>query len=323
MSELKIRLKTPMLSIRNGMIAETHSVFPPGENSETVDYGTKSMANNIACMVSPFSLLGWLRRGITESLISQGISPCHNYDITNISTSNQDYRNYAKLDLEHGYHKKRMNKGDHKEKPECEAVTGEQCIVGKMFGGFTGHHRVFSVMPVKVSPVASHYEKGIKNITGSGNFRKIAVSPRSAVDGTPFATHTSDIIANFDAIMYLKMYEDNPLYVAMIMNGIEYLSNHSEEFTSQLGGLRTFGNGFMETTFLPPSLTREETQKYHVFLIKNESDAEDSDKLNEKIKSKISEWQDEQKKLTELLNAGLKHQKELFGIDKKWWSKEI
>lgn len=321
--ELKIRLKASMLSIRNGMIAETHSVFPPGENAETVDYGTKSMANNVACMVSPFSLLGWLRRGITESLISQGISPCHNYDITNISTSNKDYRGYATQDLAHGYHKKRMGKGENKEKPECEAVTGEQCIIGKMFGGFTGHHRVFSMMPVKVTPIKAHYEKGIRNITGMGNFRKIAISPRSAVDGTPFATHTSDVIANFDAIMYLKMYETNPLYIATIMHGIEYLSKHSEEFTSQIGGSRTFGSGFVEPTFLPPELDREETRKYHNLLMKTEDNAEDADSFPKSIKDKLSAWQEEQKNLNELLATELKHQKDLFGIDKKWWNQEI
>lgn len=318
-----------MLSIRNGMIAETHSIFPPGKTADTEDYGTNSMANNVACMVSPFSLLGWLRRGITESLISQGISPCHNYDLTNVSASNQDYRGYAKQDLAHGYHKKRMGKGESKEKPECEAVTGEPCIVAQMFGGFTGHHRVFSVMPVKVSPVKAHYEKGIRNITGMGNFRKIAISPRSAVDGTPFATHTSDVISNFDAIMHLRMYEDNGnssrlnLHTAMIMRGIEYLSAHSEEFQSQLGGQRTFGGGFIDASFLPPTLTRDEVRKYHLLLIKNEDDAENGNTFPAGIKEKILAWQETQKSINEELNIELKRQRELFGIDKQWWNKEV
>jgi len=321
--ELKIRLKASMLSIKNGMIAETHSVYPPGETAGTVDYGTDSIANNVACMVSPFSLLGWLRRGVTEYLISQGISPCHNYDITNISASNKDYRGYAIQDLKHGYHKKRMGKGDNKEKPECEAINGEQCIVAKMFGGFTGHHRVFSMMPVKVTPVKAHYEKGIRNITGMGNFRKIAISPRSAIDGTPFATHTSDVIANLDAIMYLRMYENNPLYVAMIMHGIKYLSEHCEEFSSQLGGSRTFGSGFVEPTFLPPDLNRDETRKYHLLLMKTEDDTEGKDSFPATIKSKILAWQEEQNKLNNDFNIELQHQKDVFGIDKKWWNQEI
>ncbi len=312
-----------MLSIRNGMITETHSVFPPGETNETVEYGIKSQANNIACTISPFSILGWLRGGITEYLISQGISPCHSYDLTNISKSNQDYVDYAVQDLQHGYHKKRMSKGEHKEKPECEAVTGKQCLVARMFGGFTGHHRVFSLMPVKVSPIQSNYDKAIKNITGKGNYRNIAVSPRSQVDGMPYATHSVDAIANLDAILYLRMYEDNPLYIAMILRGIEYLAKNEDKFSHQLGGNRTFGCGFIEPAFLPSDLTRDETTVYHNYLIKNEDNVNDNNKLKKDIQNKIDSWQSKKAELDMILDSELKIQKDLFGIDKKWWQQEI
>lgn len=322
--ELKIRLKSPMLSIKNGMIVETHSVFSQGKTNETENYGIKAMANNIPCTISPFSLLGWLRRGLTEYLISQGISPCHSFDITNISKSNEDYVNYARLDLEHGYHKKRMGKGDTKEKPECEAVKGEQCIIGKMFGGFTGHHRVFSIMPVKISPVQAHYNSGIKNITGKGNYRNLAISPRSSVDQSPFATYNADVVANLDAILYLRMYENNPLYIAMIMRGIDYLSQQQNEFEHQLGGQRTYGCGFIEPTFLPPELTRPEVVKYHNLLIKKEDSLDtDSESLTKEISGKIQAWESNKGELNKLLDTELKHQKELFGIEKRWWSQEI
>jgi len=322
--ELKIRVKSELLSIRNGLIVDTHSVYPPGETSETVEYGIKAIANNVNCMISPFSLLGWLRHGITEYFISQGISPCHNYDLTNVSKSNEEYVKIATMDLKHGYHKKRMGgKGDNKEKPNCEAVMGEECIVAKMFGGFTGHHRVFSVMPIKTTPVQGHYDKGIKNITGKGNYRNIAISPRSAVDGTPFATYTADVVANVDAIMYLRMYDANPLYIAMIMRGIEYLNEHRYEFDYQLGGNRTFGSGFIEPTFLPPELTRAEVTTYHNLLIKTEDRAEDSDTLSKELSDKISTWKDKQKEMNVLLDAELKRQKDMFGVDKKWWDAEL
>lgn len=323
--ELKIRIKSPMLSIKNGLITETHSVFPPGEGSETVEYGVKAMANNIACTISPFSLIGWLRKGITEYLISQGISVCHSFDLTNVSKSNTEYINYANQDLNHGYHKKRMGKGDSKERPECEAVTGKQCMVYQMFGGFTGHHRVFSIMPVKITPIQTHYDKAIKNITGKGNYRNLAISPRSHVDGTPLSTHNADVIANLDAILYLKLYNSgsNDLYTAMIMRGVEHLSKHTDDFEHQLGGARTFGCGFIEPTFLSPELTREEVTKYHNLLIKQEDAAEDNDGLSKTISEKLSRWQDRQKELNEILNAELKTQKDLFGIDKKWWNREL
>ncbi len=326
-TELKIRLKSPMLTIKNGLIAETHSVFSPGETNETVDYGIKSMANNIACTISPFSIIGWLRHGITEYLISQGISVCHGYDITNISKANEEYRKIALQDIQHGYHKKRLNKGEHKEKSECEAKTGKQCIVNKMFGGFNTHHRVFSLMPVKVSPVKTHYDSAVRNITGKGNYRNIAVSPRSSVDGTPFATHSVDTISNLDAILFIKMYEDNPLYVAMIMRGIEYLSQNSSNFNHQLGGSRTFGCGFIEPTFLPINLSRDETIKYHNLLIKKEDSIDIDSKdngLTKDINEKISNWETiEKKKLNEILDVELSEQKKSFELSTKWWEQEL
>jgi len=320
--ELKIRLKSPMVTIKNGMVVETHSVFPPGETSGTVDYGIKSIANNVACTISPFSVLGWLRRGVTEYLISNGISVCHNYDITD-KAGNPEYRTYAEHDLVHGYHKKRLKSGEHKEKPECEAIIGEQCIVAKMFGGFNTHHRVFKTNPIKVSPVKSQYEKRIRNITGLGNFRNINISPRSAIDGVPFATHTADIISNLDAILYIQMYEDNLLYVACIMKGIEFLNEHRNEFEYQLGGSRTFGAGCIEVSMLPFTMTKEETTKYHLQLIKNEEESVDSNGLTESIRDKINAWNDIYNELINNFDNEVARQKELFGVDKRWWNQTI
>lgn len=320
MIELKIRLKSPMLSIRNGMIAESHSVFPPGESDETAQYGIKKIANNINCTVMPTSVLGWLRYGVTEYLIKQGISICHGYDLSLVTS--KDYKEYVVQDLKHGYHLKRMPKGDHTGKPECEAVRGKQCLVSEIFGGFTGAHRVFSLLPVKTSPIDSQYTRGIKNITGKGNYLNTAISPRSAVDGTPYATHTIDSLANFDAILYIKMYEPNPrmdVHIAMLLRAFDYLNTSSNDFKHQLGGNRTFGCGFMESTTLPIDMTREEVVKYHSVLIKLEEKADDADGLTNNIKEKIIAWEEQKKKYDKLLDEELKIQKELFGIDKKWW----
>ena len=60
-------------------------------------------------------------------------------------------------------------------------------------------------MPVKTSPIDSEYTKGIKNVTGKGNYMKLAISPRSSVDGKPYARHNVNVIENLDAILYIKM----------------------------------------------------------------------------------------------------------------------
>jgi len=319
MKELKIRLKSPQISIKNGLIPETHSRFPPGENDETVEYGVRYPANTIDCTISPWSILGYLRYGVTQALIEKGVSVCHSYDL---NLPGKDYRTFVEQDLAQGYHRKAMKDGEYKGKPECEAVMGEMCIVAEIFGTFTGSHRVFSLMPVKVSPIDSEYTRGVKNVTGKGNYLKLAISPRSAVDGTPYATHTVNVIENLDAILYIKMYEPNTrmdVHVAVLLMGINYLNDHQNDFKHQLGGGRTFGSGFIEATALPTEMTRQEIVKYHGRLIKLEDKADDSDDLSKETKEKIERWDAEKTKYAAILEKELKDQKERFGIDKKWW----
>lgn len=350
---LKIRIKSPAVSIKNGMIAETHSIFNTrnieNKDADTATYGIRRIANNVAVTIMPWSLLGYLRGGVTEYLISQGISVCHGMDLTNVN-KNDDYVDMVEHDILHGYHRKRMGKdnGNKNELPECEAIHGEPCIVAKMFGGFTSHHRAFSLMPVKVTPVKSQYRNDIRNITGLGNFRNLAVAPRAVVDQNPYTFHNVDVIANLDAIMYLRMYEENPIYVAMLMRAVEFLNKRTEEsdYNHQLGGARTFGCGWVQTEFLPPDLTRDETIAHHMNLISRE-EAVGSDLLGQAVdgaggqeieesgeeqfgKAKVSKnvgekfeaWKVEKAQLDKLLDVELLRQKSLFDIEKKWWSQK-
>ncbi len=326
MTELKIRLKSPQISIKNGLIPETHSRFGQGETDETREWGKKFPANNIDCSISPYSLLGWLRYGVTEALIERGISVCSSYDLN--KPPKKEYQEFVAQDTAHGYHRKVAPKSKEKEKdgnagkPECEVVIGKQCIVSEIFGGFRGNHRVFSMMPVKTSPVDGEYTRGIKNVTGKGNFLTLAISPRSAVDGTPYATHTVNVIENLDAVMTLKMYEPNPrmdVHIAVLLMGIDHLNAHKDDFKHQLGGGRTFGSGFIEATALPISLTRREIVTYHGKLMRLEEDADNADGLPPEIKSKVELWDDEKAKYAKLLEPELKIQKEKFGVDNKWW----
>ncbi len=64
---------------------------PESKDEETAKYGIRRIANNVAVTISPWSLLGWLRSGVTEYLISQGISVCHGMDVTNVTKSNKEY----------------------------------------------------------------------------------------------------------------------------------------------------------------------------------------------------------------------------------------
>ena len=327
MIELKIRLKSPQVSIKNGLIPETHSRFPQGDTDETKDFGKKFPANNIDCSISPYSLLGWLRYGITEALIEKGISVCSSHNLNNVPAK-KEYQEFLTQDTKYGYHRKVAPKSREKAKegnagkPECEVVIGHQCIVSEIFGGFAGNHRVFSMMPVKTSPIDKEYTQGVKNVTGKGNFLTLAISPRSAVDGTPYATYTVNVIENLDAVMTLKMYEPNPrmnIHIAVILMGIDYLNAHKDDFKHQLGGGRTFGGGFIEPTALPLSLTREEVVKYHGKLIRLEEKADDAEGLPLETRAKIELWDVEKSKYATLLESELKIQKERFGIDKKWW----
>lgn len=344
---LKIRIKSPAVSIKNGMIAETHSIFNTqsidNKDADTATYGIRRIANNVAVTISPWTLLGHLRSGVTEYLISQGISVCHGMDLTNVS-KNEDYVDMVDHDLEHGYHRKRMGdgNGNKNEMPECEAVHGKPCIVAEMFGGFTSHHRVFSLMPVKVTPVKSQYRNDVRNITGLGNFRNLAIAPRAAVDQNPYTFYNVDVVANLDTIMYLRMYEDNPLHVAMLMRAVEFLNQRTEDsdYNHQLGGARTFGCGWVQSEFLPPDLTRDETITHHMNLISREeavgneleADSKSPEDVKEeptgkagvskKVSAKFEAWKVEKAQLDKDLDAKLLEWKSLFGTEKKWWSQK-
>lgn len=320
-NELKVRLKAPMLNIKNGMIAETNSSFPQGEAEETSKHSIKKIGNSISCVVSPFSILGWLRHGITEFLISKGISTCHSYDLS--KNLKEETANWAEQDLARGYHRKLAIKKGNKADPECVSIKGTPCIVCEMFGNFTGQHRTFSLMPVKISPVESRYSRGVGNITGRGNYRNLNISPRSHTDGSPFNTFDVDVIANFDAILYIKMYESNlrlKEHVAMIYGGIKYLKEHQNDFNHQLGGARTSGCGFIDPTFLPTTMTRKDVIKHHNTLISMEDKDEDT-------KTTQSDWEKtDEPELNEILKNVIEEQKK-FGFQKDitgkiinpWW----
>lgn len=350
------------------MIAETHSIFntqnPDSKDENTATFGIGRIANNVAVTIAPWSLLGYLRSGVTEYLISNGISVCHGMDLTQVN-KNPDYVDMVDRDLQHGYHRKRMGSVTDDEKktrtsatnelPECEILRGEPCLVARMFGGFTSHHRVFSLMPVKVTPVKSQYRNDVRNITGLGNFRKLTIAPRAFTDQRPYTFHSTEVIANLDAIMYIRMYEnnqsyeDNQLYVAMLMRAVEYLNGQTENsnYNHQLGGSRTFGCGWMQIEFLPPDLTRDETIVHHMNLITKEEAAgndmvvgnEENTGADEQMKGKVKTskqvaakfdaWQVEKVILDKLLDDEITRQKTKFGIDvkksgsdEKWWSQK-
>lgn len=355
--DLKIRIKSPSFASKNNAIAETHSIFNTRDverkDADHATYGIRRMANNVAVTISPWTLLGYFRSGVTEYLISQGVSVCHGMDLTTVNKGD-DYVDMARNDLVHGYHRKRMGEKNHL--PECEFVQSEPCIVAKMFGGFLTHHRSFSMMPVKVTPVKSQYKNDVRNITGIGYYRNLSVAPRAFVDQTPYTFHSVDVIANLDAILYLRMYENNPLYVALLMRAVEFLNSRTREFdyNHQLGGSRTFGCGWTELEFLPPTLNRNETIKYHLVLMSREEKAasdlsedtesawenkEDKEETKEEIEEKginksiskqIDAWEDTKIKLGKLLDAEISRQRAKFGIDIKsktkpensWWEQE-
>lgn len=323
MIELKIRLKSPQISIKNGLIPETHSSFAPGNHSnETEDYGVKFPANNVRCTISPWSLLGFIRSGFTDALIEKGVSVCHGYDL---NLPKGDYEEFVKQDLVYGFHRKAFKSGKTIKgvaKPECEVVMDKKCLVAEMFGTFAGDHRVFSVMPVKTTPIKNDYKNRVRGVTGMGNYQQIAISPRSAVDGTPYATHTISVLEHVDAIMYIRMYEPNPrmsIHIAALLNGFDYKNTHKDEFKHQLGGGRTFGSGFVDTTVLPISMSRDEITEYHLRLIAFEDKADDNNGFTKDAQAKIDGWEAEKARYAEIFTEELKVQKEQFGIDKKWW----
>lgn len=332
--ELKIRMKSTLVGIRNGMIVDTH-LDEPQDNKNKWRQGVDVLGNVVTCIISPHSIAGLLRRGISEYLRQEGISSCASFDIEN--TSGDERKNAFQKDINNGYHYRNFRskeKKDSEEKkpregPQCmyEYKGEKECLISEMFGGMGGktgaRHRKFILHPMKLSPKQLEYDNNIKNVTGKGNFRQLIVAPRSMEDNIPFAYYQIDTVGNMDGIQYITIYNDvKPdrvdIYTALFMKGVEFLNIHKEEFNFQLGGFRTSGYGIVDYEFLPTFLNREQTREYHKKIINKEEKADQSDK----VQVVIDKWPLEKTRLEKLLSEELKIHKELFGIDKKWCNKK-
>lgn len=330
--ELKIRLDIPAVTIRNGIIVDTHQQFSSTTKDSPYQIGT--IANNVAAILPSSTIRGWLRFGMTEYLIHDiGISVCHGYDLHNVSKTGKRYKNTLE-DLIAGYHLKRIKENNqygkgNKGKPECLAAQGESCIIGKMFGSFTGNHSVFSTMPFKIDPVKAKFNQQKANVTAMGNYRQLNVSPRSADGETPYQTFLTDVIANVDGIQYIRMYGNDTTYIGMFIRGIEYLYEHRNEFQHQLGGSRTAGHGFVNPSFINPLYSRKDAITYVTQLHRSETEYESKESIETdegktaNMKRKDDEWSDLRESILNDLDVELEHQKELFGIEKEWWTTEI
>ncbi len=316
--KLKIRVQIPQLSIRNGLIPETHSNYP-----STSELPIRVPGNALRVTISGNTINGWLRHGLTEALIHAGVSPCHSFDVDNTSRLTEKIE-----DLKYGYHRKAFKNGKKENgasKPECEVVIGKKCLVAEMFGTFAGAHKVFAEMPMKLTPIKKDLEKGVRGVCGFGNFLEIASSPRSMVNGIPFNTYKQYVVANVDAILTLKFYEPNlrmEEHLAALLHAVEYLNEHGDEYNHQIGGFRTTGNGFATVTAIPLAFTEKESVDYLIKLIALEDKADDADGITEDMRVKIEDWKAEKERYAKIFAEELKVQKEQFGLDKKWWKME-
>lgn len=326
--ELKIRMKSTLLGIRNGMIVDTHLDSPQGKDGNEWRQGIDTLGSVVTCIISPHSIAGLLRRGISEYLRQEGISSCASFDINN--TSGDERKNAFQKDIDNGYHYRNFHAGGKTgEGPQCmHEYNGEkQCLISEMFGGMGGktpaRHRKFILHPLKLTPKQGEYDNNIKNVTGKGNFRQLITAPRSMEDGIPYSFYPVDTVGNVDAIQYVTIYNDvksdrSDIYAGLFMKGVEFLNIHKEEFAFQLGGFRTSGYGIVDYDFLPTFLDRDQTREYHKKRINKEEGADQS----KEIQDIVDKWLPEKSRLEKLLSDELKVHKELFGIDKKWCNKK-
>lgn len=326
--ELKIRMDSVLIGVRNGMMVDTHLDAPQGKDGNEWRQGVDTLGSVITCIVSPHSIRGLMRRGISEYLGSEGISSCASFDIR--ATSGDERKNAFQKDIDSGkYHERNLYiKGNTGEGPHCMyEYNGErQCLVSEVFGGMGGKVEArpakFLLHPMKLTPKQGEYDNNIKNVTGKGNFRQLVIAPRSMIDGIPYSFYPVDTVGNVDAIQYVTIYNDvkpdrADIYAALFMKGVEFLNNHREEFAFQLGGHRTSGYGIINYDFLPISLDRNQTREYHKEMVSKEGNA----KHQASIQDIIDKWPTEKSRLEKLLENELKVHKELFGIDKKWQKK--
>ncbi|WP_284008141.1 hypothetical protein [Haloarcula pelagica] len=216
-------------------------------------YEADDPQNQITGQISPFTLSGWLRHGCERIVQTAGATACHPGE------PNADYmlEDVYDRDLDSGYH----------EKGSCvdadtDVDTG--CVIYDLFGGFGDRAGRVVRRPIRFSPIRRQVD--VTKGQAEAHYRQLntQVRSRNADDeGQPLRQATRDVVGNLVGTWRLTLRDLKPEYVGLLVEAVDYLNTHSDEYAMQLGGARNFGAGIVDTEVVNPLYTAEELRRVY------------------------------------------------------------
>ena len=242
--DLYVGLDIDLLAPGDGIVTDRH-------HASADRYEADDPQNQIAGQISPFTLSGWLRHGCERVVLEAGASVCHPGE------SNADYmlEDVYDRDLENGYH----------EKGSCVDGEGDAgCVVHDLFGGFGDRAGRVIRRPIRFSPIRRQVD--VTKGEAEAHYRQLntQVRSRNADDeGQPLRQATRDVVGNLVGTWRLTLRELKPEYVGLLVEAVEYLDAHSDEYAMQLGGARNFGAGIVDAGVVNPLYSESELRRVY------------------------------------------------------------
>lgn len=245
--DIYVGLDIDLLAPGDGIVTDRH-------HASAERYEADDPQNQIAGQISPFALSGWLRHGCECVVQTAGATVCHPGE------PNADYmlQDVYERDLESGYHEKGSCVDD------VADDTDAGCVIHDLFGGFGDRAGRVIRRPISFSPIRRQVD--VTKGEAEAHYRQLntQVRSRNAEDeGQPLRQATRDVVGNLEGTWRLTLRELKPEYVGLLIEAIDYLDAHSDEYAMQLGGARNFGGGMVDATIVNPLYTEAEIRRVY------------------------------------------------------------
>ena len=244
--DLFVGFEIDLLAPGDGILTDRH-------HASADRYEADDPMNQIGGQISPFALSGALRHACERVLHTAGSTACHPGE----SNANYMREDVYERDLESGYHEKGSCVGSE--------VHGEHgCLVYDLFGGFGGRAGRFIRRPISFSPIRRQVD--VTKGEAEAHYRQLhtQVRSRNADDEGQTLRHaTRDVVANLEGTWRLTLRELRPEYVGLIIEAVDYLDTHSDNFEMQIGGARNFGAGIADATIINPLYSESELRRVY------------------------------------------------------------
>ena len=241
--DLYVGLNIDLLAPGDGIVTDRH-------HASSGRYEPDDPQNQIGGQISPFTLSGWLRHGCERVVQVAGGTACHPGE------SDADYmlQDVYDRDLDSGYH----------EKGSCVEAGDDDtgCVVYDLFGGFGGRAGRVIRRPVGFSPIRRQVD--VTKGEAEAHYRQLNTQVRSRNpddEGQPLRQASRDVVANVEGTWRLTLRELKPEYVGLLVEAVDFLDAHSDEYAMQLGGARNFGAGIVDAAVINPLYTDDEVRR--------------------------------------------------------------